>query len=83
MPPIRLPNIEVWVYGSVRYGRWGQMLRVNGDAITVNRNKFHDSLKAEFQTYLAELRDPKHSPLRSNFRKKMNRGDSRLFVGVG
>jgi len=50
----------------------GPMLRVNGDAITVNRNKFHESIKAEFETYLAELRDPQNSTLRANFRKKMN-----------
>ena len=50
----------------------GPLLRVNGDAITVNRNKFHDCFKAEFQSYLAELRDSKNSILRNNFRKKMN-----------
>jgi hypothetical protein len=50
----------------------GPLLRVDGSAIIVNRNKFHDSLKAEFQTYLAELRDPKNSTLRTNFRKKMD-----------
>jgi hypothetical protein len=50
----------------------GPLLRVNGNAIIVNRNKFHDCLKEEFQTYLAELRDPKNSTPRSNFRKKMD-----------
>jgi len=50
----------------------GPLLRVQGNAITVNRNKFHDSFKAEFQSYLAELRDSKNSTLRNNFRKKMN-----------
>jgi hypothetical protein len=50
----------------------GPLLRVDGDAITVNRNKFHDCFKTEFQSYLAELRDSKNSTLRNNFRKKMN-----------
>jgi hypothetical protein len=50
----------------------GPMLIVNGNAITVNRNRFHDCLKSEFQSYLAELRDPKNSSLRKKFRKKMD-----------
>ena len=50
----------------------GPMLIVNGNAITVNRNRFHDCLKSEFQSYLAELRDPKNSSLRKGFRKKMD-----------
>jgi len=58
--------------GSSRVWSVGPLLWVNGDSITVNRNKFHDSLKEEFQTYLTELRDPKNSTSRSNFRKKMD-----------
>jgi len=50
----------------------GPMLRVEGNAITVNRSKFHESLKAEFQDYLSDLRDPKKIALRANFRKKLN-----------
>ena len=50
----------------------GPSLRVEGGAITINRNKFHECLKAEFQTYLSELRDPRNLILRENFRKKMN-----------
>src|SRR5438067_3408767 len=50
----------------------GPLLRVEGNAITVNRNKFHDCLKTEFQTYLSELRDPQNSTLRGNLLKKMN-----------
>jgi hypothetical protein len=49
----------------------GPLLRVEGNAITVNRNKFHDCVKAEFQTYLSELRDPRNLVLRENFRRKM------------
>jgi len=50
----------------------GALLQDNGSRIIVNRNKFHDLLKAEFQGYLAELRDPAKAELRDNFRKKMN-----------
>jgi len=50
----------------------GPMLSVNRNAITVNRNRFHDCLKAEFQGYQSELRDPKNSSLRKKFRKKMD-----------
>jgi hypothetical protein len=58
--------------GDSRVWSIGPLLRVEGDAITVNRNKFHDCLKAEFQSYLSELHDSKNSTLRNNFRKKMN-----------
>jgi hypothetical protein len=50
----------------------GPMLHVKGNSITVNRNKFHDCLKAEFQSYLSELREPNNAALRKNFRKKMD-----------
>ncbi len=50
----------------------GALLQDNGSRIIVNRNKFHDLLKAEFQGYLAELRDSAKAELRDNFRKKMN-----------
>jgi hypothetical protein len=58
--------------GSSKVWSVGPMLWINGDTITVNRNKFHDCLKEEFQVYLAELRDPKNSTPRNNFRKKMD-----------
>lgn len=50
----------------------GPLVRVVGGRIIVNRNKFHEQLKTEFQNYLAELRDPKNVDLRKNFRKKMD-----------
>jgi hypothetical protein len=50
----------------------GPLLRVEGNALIVNRNKFHDCLKTEFQSYLVELQDAKNATLRNNFRKKMN-----------
>jgi hypothetical protein len=50
----------------------GPILFISGNSIIVNRNKFHDCVKAEFQRYLSELRDPKDSVLRNNFRKKMD-----------
>jgi len=55
---------KVWSVGPLVY--------IDGDAIIVNRTKFHEYLKAEFQKYLSELRDPKNTDLRANFRKKMN-----------
>ena len=57
------------------------MLRVNGDAITVNRNKFHDRLKAEFQTHLAELRDLKNSPLREQFSEENEFHQQAVLLG--
>jgi hypothetical protein len=48
------------------------MVQDDGSRIIVNRNKFHDLLKAEFQGYLIELRDPAQAELRDNFRKKMD-----------
>jgi hypothetical protein len=50
----------------------GPLVNIDGDAIIVNRNKFHDCLKLEFDYYLAELREPKNLGLRANFRKKMD-----------
>jgi hypothetical protein len=50
----------------------GPLLRVEGNGLTVNRNKFHSYVKVEFQSYLSELRDPQNITLRGNFRKKMN-----------
>lgn len=50
----------------------GPLLQDNGSRIIVNRTKFHELLKTEFQRYLAELRDPANATLRSNFRTKMN-----------
>ena len=50
----------------------GPLIQVDGGKIIVNRNKFHERLKAEFQNYLAELRNPANVALRSNFRKKMD-----------
>jgi hypothetical protein len=50
----------------------GPLIHVSGEAITVNRNEFHERLKAEFQSYLSELREPKNTIIRQNFRKKMD-----------
>ena len=60
------------VGGASKVWSVGPLLQVEGGRIIVNRNKFHERLKAEFKSYLAELRDPKNSALRENFRKKMN-----------
>jgi hypothetical protein len=58
--------------GDSRVWSVGPMLQDDGSRIIVNRNKFHESLKKEFQTYLAELGDPASAKLRANFRTKMN-----------
>jgi hypothetical protein len=50
----------------------GPLLRTEGNAMIVNRNKFHECLKEEFGKYLSELRDPNNAVLRKNFRKKMD-----------
>ena len=50
----------------------GPLLQDNGSRIIVNRTKFHGLLKGEFQSYLAELRDPVNVTLRGNFRTKVN-----------
>ena len=58
--------------GDSRVWSVGPILQDDGARIIVNRNRFHDLLKAEFQSYLAELRDPAKADLRANFRTKMN-----------
>jgi hypothetical protein len=60
------------VGGTSKVWSVGPLIRVEGETIIVNRNEFHDRLKAEFAAYLGELRDPTNVPLRSHFRKKMN-----------
>ena len=60
------------VGGDSKVWSVGPLLQIDGNAITVNRNKFHECFKAEFQNYLAELHDSKNSGLRNNFRKKMH-----------
>jgi hypothetical protein len=58
--------------GDSRVWSVGPTLQDDGSRIIVNRNKFHESIKIEFQTYLAELRNPANVELRANFRTKMN-----------
>ena len=58
--------------GDSRVWSVGPMIHTDGDKITVNRNEFHQRLKAEFLSYLDELRDPRNTELRKNFRKKMD-----------
>jgi len=57
--------------GDSRLWSVGVLLQDDGRRIIVNRTKFHELLKAEFQSYLAELRDPANTKLRENFRTKM------------
>jgi hypothetical protein len=50
----------------------GELIREDSGRLTVNRTKFHEQLKTDTETYLACLRDPKNTRLRTNFRKKMD-----------
>jgi len=59
-------------YGDSRVWSVGELIQTDGDEITINRNEFHKRLKAEFQGYLDELRDPRNTELRKNFRTKMD-----------
>jgi len=49
----------------------GQILAPEGRRYILNRTKFYEALKAEFHTYIAELRDAGNAALRSRFVKKM------------
>ncbi len=57
-------NALVWTIGDV-YER-------AGDMEVLNRNKFHKALKDDFREYIALLRNPEYTKLRTNFRKKMD-----------
>ncbi|MEX2120228.1 MAG: hypothetical protein WD847_11595 [Pirellulales bacterium] len=50
----------------------GPLIQSDGATLTINRTKFHGRLKADFQSYLAELRDPANAQLRKHFRTKMD-----------
>ena len=60
------------VGGDSRVWSIGPLLQFDDGQIIVNRTKFHEVLKAEFETYLTELRDKKNTVLRTNFRTKMD-----------
>ncbi len=44
----------------------------DSEGLIINRNKFHDRLKFEFNQYLEELSDSENGILRENFRRKMD-----------
>ena len=50
----------------------GQLLDNTGTGMTINRTKFHEALKDEFDFYLTELEDTKCEKLRKNFRNQMD-----------
>ena len=50
----------------------GDLLTMSGNSMTINRTKFHDTLKKEFRDYLAVLRDQANTKPRAKFRKKMD-----------
>lgn len=58
---------------AFRVGVSGPIVKINsGNDIKINRTRFHDELKREFDNYLEELRQPEKEELRENFLKKMN-----------
>ncbi len=50
----------------------GQILVREDGRYALNRTEFYHALKAEFDGYVAELRDPNNSELRTRFKKKMS-----------
>jgi hypothetical protein len=50
----------------------GKILAVEDGRYALNRTEFYRALKAEFEGYLAELRNPTKTDLRTRFKKKMN-----------
>ena len=50
----------------------GQILVLEDGRYALNRTEFYHALKAEFDGYVAELRDPSNSELRTRFKKKMS-----------
>jgi hypothetical protein len=57
--------------GASKVWSIGELLRDDSGRLTVNRTKFHEQLKSDIEAYVTALRDPKNSPLRKNFRRKM------------
>jgi len=60
------------VGGASKVSSVGALIRDDSGKLTVNRTKFHEQLKEELLNYIAQLRDPKDTQLRANFRRKMN-----------
>ena len=56
-----------WLIWSI-----GPLLDPQDTAIRINRTKFHEALKAEFDSYLKDLKDTKQDELRQKFRQKMD-----------
>jgi hypothetical protein len=50
----------------------GPPIVFNGDKIELNRETFHQALKAAFSQYVVELNNPANARLRENFRTKMD-----------
>ena len=58
--------------GNARIWSVGELLRINGDEMILNRSKFHTELRNEFQEYLGKLAKGTDEIQRRNFRKKMD-----------
>ena len=50
----------------------GPLLCNTGTGMIINRTKFHEALKAEFDSYLTDLKDTKQGELRQKFRQQMD-----------
>lgn len=50
----------------------GELLKITDTGLIINRTKFHEALKSEFESYLTELRDTNNANLRQNFRNQMD-----------
>lgn len=51
---------------------FGQLLRIDGADLTINRLSFHSALKQEFEIYINILKDPTKQIERTNFKTKMD-----------
>jgi hypothetical protein len=60
------------VGGASRVLSVGPLVEFDGKGIIVNRTEFHLRLKAEFRSYVDELRGGTDATLRTNFRRKMD-----------
>lgn len=58
--------------GNLRIQRHGPLLRKDGTLIDINRTAFHEAIKLELKTYLAELTDSSKKHEREKFLKVMN-----------
>lgn len=51
----------------------GKIVERKENGYALNRSRFYEAVKKEFESYLQELRDPTKGDLRKSFKKKMNK----------